>query len=220
MAQSEIRTVVESLGGAAAIGATVLLSPLLRPWYGRWGATHEERTRRLPGDDLVPSPRLQSTRAVTVRAPASGVWPWLVQMGQGRGGLYSHDRLENLAGCRIQSANRILPAFQHLEPGDHVRLGPEGYPFFVVESVDPGRALVLEAGAQEGAEAAARSTWVFVLDEVDEATSRLIVRNRLDYESTWVNRLIWRVFTDPISFVMERKMLLGVKRRAEATALE
>ena len=203
--------------GAAAIAAMVMLSPVLRPWYRRWGATDDEAECSLPGDDGVPQPRLQSTRVVTVTAPAAQVWPWLMQMGQGRGGLYSYDWLENLVGCDIHSARRIMPEFQQLDVGDLVRLGPEGYPFFVVDAVEPGRALVLRGGGAGGQEPSTATTWVFALDERKEETTRLIARNRLDYPPTLLNRLIWRVLTDPISFVMERKMLLGIKGRAEGT---
>jgi hypothetical protein len=136
-------------------------------------------------------------------------------MGQGRGGLYSYDWLENLVGCDMHSASRVLPELQQVEVGDLVRLGPEGYPFFIVDAVEPGRALVLRGGAAEGQPASIVTTWTFVLDEVKEGTTRLIVRNRLDYPPTLLNRLIWRVFTDPISFVMERKMLVGIKARVE-----
>jgi hypothetical protein len=207
---------VDTIVGAVATGATVLLSPLIRPWYCRWGATDEELERSLPGDDLVLEPRLETTRGVTIRASASKVWPWLVQMGQGRGGLYSYDRLENLVGCDIHSADRIIAEYQHLAVGDKVRLGPEGYPFFIVEGVEPGRALVLRSGMGDQQETSAVSSWVFFLDECRDGSTRLIARQRFAYEPGLGNLLIWRVFTDPISFVMERKMLLGIKQRAEA----
>jgi hypothetical protein len=206
---------LDGLAGAATIVAMVLLSPVLRSWYRRWGATDDEVERPLPGDDRVPQPRLQSTRAITVSATAAQVWPWLMQMGQGRGGLYSYDWLENLVGCDIHSASHIMPEFQRLGVGDLVRLGPEGYPFFIVDTVEPARALVLRGGVAEGQEPSVVTTWTFALDEVKEGTTRLIARNRLDYAPTLLNRLIWRVFTDPISFVMERKMLVGIKGRVE-----
>ena len=200
----------ENLAGAASIAITVLLSPLLRPWYSHWGATRDERQRELPGDELVPQPRLETTRAITIRASAEEIWPWLAQLGQGRGGFYSYDALENLARCDIHSADHILPDGQHVQRGDQVRLGPEGYPFYVVAAVQPDHALLLKTPT------GANGVWVFVLDEQRSGVTRLIARTRLDYEPSLANTLIWRGFTDPIAFVMERKMLQGIRARAEA----
>ena len=196
--------------GAVAIVASIVSSPLSRLWYSRWGATPAEVDMTLPGDELVPDPILENTRAITIHAPASEVWPWLVQMGQGRGGLYSYERLENLVGCDIHNADQVLPEHQHLQTGDKVRLMPEGKgPFFVVTGVEPERAIILSGDEPP-------TSWVFVLQTVDDHSTRVIVRWRFDYEPTAGNVLMWRVFTDPINFVMERKMLQGIKRRAEA----
>ena len=185
----------------------------LRPWHIRWGATDDEVARDLPGDQIVPRPRNRSTRAITIRAPAEAVWPWLAQLGQGRGGLYSYDWLENLTGCDIHSADRIIPELQGLRAGDTVRLGPQGYPAYPVAAVDPGRALALgDAGDLERGP----HSWVFVLEPIDAQTTRLIVRSRGDYPPTLANFIIWRAITEPLHFIMERKMLLGMKRRAEA----
>jgi hypothetical protein len=96
--------VFENLLGAFQVAGTLILSPVLRPWYNSWGVTEEEAARSLPGDELVPDPRLGYTRAITIQAPPERVWPWLIQIGQGRGGLYSYDGLENLVGCDIHSA--------------------------------------------------------------------------------------------------------------------
>ena len=164
----------------------------------------------LPGDELVPEPRLQTTWAITIQAPASEVWPWLAQLGQSRGGFYSYDALENMAGCNIHSTDRILSDVAPLQVGDQVRLGPEGYPYYVVAGIDPGQALILET--PEGV----NGMWSFILDQKAEQATRLITRTRLAYEPTVANVLIWRVFTNPISFVMGRGMLRGIKRRAEA----
>ena len=97
----------------------------------------------MPGDELVPDPVLLSTRSVTIDAAPSQVWPWLAQIGQGRGGLYSYDQLENLVGLDIHSADTLLPAQEQLTPGDLVRLGKPGSPCFGVVSVDVGRSMVL-----------------------------------------------------------------------------
>lgn len=205
-------TASEELFGAAAIALTVLASPLLRPWYRKWGATKNEMIKPLPGDQFVPEPILASTRAITIHAPAETVWPWLVQMGQGRGGLYSYQRLENLVGCDMHNADRILAEHQHIEVGDKIRLTPEGRgPFFVVSAVEPGRAVIL--GGDDPPTA-----WAFVLEPIDRKSTRLIIRFRQAYERTFGNVVGWRVFTDPISFWMERKMLQGIQSRAEAAA--
>ena len=205
-------TIIEEGLGAVAIAATIISSPLSRPWYSKWGATETEVKMSLPGDDQVPNPVLVSTRAITIQAPASAVWPWLVQMGQGRGGLYSYERLENLVGCDMHNADRTIIEHQHIEVGDKVRIVPEGRdPYFLVSAIEPDRAIIL--GGDDPP-----TTWAFILEHIDDNSTRLLVRWRQDYEPTPGKVIGWRVFTDPITFVMERKMLQGIKVRVEATA--
>ena len=204
-------TIIEEGLGALAIASCIVTSPLSRPWYSKWGATPEEVKMTLPGDEFVPSPVLVSTRAITIQAPASAVWPWLVQMGQGRGGLYSYERLENLVGCDMHNADRIIPEHQHLEVGDKIRLVPEGRePYFLVSAIQPGKAIIL--GGDDPP-----TTWAFVLEPIDDKTTRLIIRWRQDYEPTLGNVIGWRLVTDPITFVMERKLLQGIKLRVESS---
>ena len=210
-------TIVAEVLGALSIAGTIIASPLLRPWYRKWGASAEEVAMALPGDQLVPDPRLESTRAVTIQAPAARVWPWLVQMGQGRGGLYSYERLENLVGCDMHNADEILPHFQELNIGDQIRLGPEGYPAFEVAAIVPGIALILRGDTPNPAGKPTTWIWIFFLAPIDEQTSRLLLRSRLDYEPSPGNEISWRVFTDPIAFNMEREMLRGIRRRVEAS---
>jgi hypothetical protein len=203
-------TIIEEGLGAVTIAVTILASPLLRPWYSKWGASEAEVKKRMPGDDQVPDPTLESTRAITIQAPMAEVWPWLVQMGQGRGGLYSYERLENLVGCDMHNAERIIPEQQHLSVGDKVRLSQaDSTPYFVVTAIEPGRAIIL--GGDDPP-----TTWGFILEPIDENSTRLIIRFRQQYEPSLGNVIGWRVFTDPITFVMERKMLQGIKVRAEA----
>ena len=211
MANSQFNpTIVEEGLGALAIAASIVSSPFIRPWYSKWGATTAEAEMTLPGDEFVPQPNLVSTRAITIQAPASTIWSWLVQMGQGRGGLYTYERLENLVGCEMHNADRILPEHQHLEVGDKVRLVPEGRgPFFIVAAIEQRRAIILSGDDPP-------TTWAFILEPIDDHTTRLVIRWRQEYEPNFGNTLMWRVFTDPITFVMERKMLQGVKARAEA----
>ncbi len=135
--------VTDVLVGGSQVLASLLTAPVGRRRYNRWGALDGEVTDPMPGDGLVPQPQLGYTRAVEIAAPPQQVWPWLVQMGQGRGGLYSFDGLENLVGCDIHSADRVLPDHQVLQVGDLVRLGPVGYPCFRVAAVEPGASLVL-----------------------------------------------------------------------------
>jgi hypothetical protein len=97
---------------------------IVRPWHLRWGATGEDVRKRFPGDELVLHPTLESTRAVTIGAPTEEVWRWLVQLGQDRGGFYSYDRLENLAGADIHNLEQIGPQMQHLKVGDFVPMAP------------------------------------------------------------------------------------------------
>lgn len=215
-------SIFESLLGAIQVGGTLILSPVLRGWYNRWGAQPEEVQGTMPGDELVPAPMLGCTRAITIQAPVEEVWPWLAQLGQGRGGLYSYDGLENLAGCQIHSVDRIIPEYQNLEPGDLIRLGPKGYPCFSVVSSEPGRALIMVSAdpkseqvvsyTTERGKGYSIATWQFTLKALDEKTTRLFVRQRLAFSPDLT--LLWRL-TEPVSFVMERKMLLGIKHRAE-----
>ena len=126
---------------AIAVCASVAV---LRAQSLRWGATDEEVSLVLPGDELVPHADLRVTRAVTVDAAVAGVWPWIAQLGQGRGGFYSYDFLENLVGCDIHSADRIVAEWQSIEVGDEVNLYPGGG--LVVAGMKAGRALVLRGG--------------------------------------------------------------------------
>jgi hypothetical protein len=195
---------------AATVGSlapwTYLL--MIRPWHLRWGATEGETRRTLPGDELVPHPAWEATRAVDVRAPAAEIWPWLVQMGQGRGGLYTYDWLENLAGLDIHSTDRIIPELQHLEVGDSVRFAPEGGP--TVAAIEPNRSLTLRISGN--------FSWAFVLEETDELTTRLILRSRVDAKPRQLFALAYSLFVELPHFVMERRMLKGIKERAERAA--
>ena len=194
-------------------------APVTRRWYNRWHATDSELASPMRGDELVAEPLLGYTRAITIDVPPPHVWPWLVQMGRGRGGLYSYDGLENLIGCDIHSTRAILPEHQDLAVGDLIRLGPEGYPCFRVADIVPGAALVLvgvdpapphdvsAAGAPGG-----QSTWQWELRAADPGRTRLVVRQRLTYPRSM--SVLWHV-VEPVAFVMERRMMRGIKERAE-----
>jgi hypothetical protein len=225
---SDGRGLFENLGAALAIGVLLITKPLTYRFYQNWGATDAEAQRALPGDDLVPRYRSQFTRALTIHAPPSAVWPWLVQLGQERGGLYSYERLENLAGCQMRNADRIVPEFQSIHIGDTVRLGPKGYPLFRIAQIEPERLLAWAAADPKTEQVVAYtdpmpadyncSNWVFVLEAIEARTTRLLMRSRLDYNPpTLARRLLWGA-TDVIGFVMMRKMMLGIKAHAEASA--
>jgi hypothetical protein len=201
------------LAAAGAAVATYLL--LLRPWHLRWGASAAERDAPLPGDELVPDPDLVATRAIGIRAAAADVWPWVVQLGQGRGGFYSYDVLENLVGCEIHSADRIVPEWQEVRAGDEVRLHPE-VPLEVA-SVEPGSSLVLRGGVPVGETPAPYDfTWTFALLPATGGGTRLVVRERYAYRRRWAPLLVEPV--EAVSFLMTQKMLRGIRARAERDA--
>jgi len=198
-------------GGAFAIAAAVVAYPLL--WRKRcltWGATADEVSGQMPGDDLMPNPDLQTTRAITVEAPPGAIWPWLVQMGSGRGGAYTYDWIENLFALDMHSASEILPQFQDLKVGDALPLGSNA-PRLRVEVLDPNRALVVRS--EDG-----NWVWAFGLYP-DGKHTRLVSRNRMKTPGASAPaRLAYTVVMEPGSLVMERKMLLGIKQRAERLA--
>lgn len=206
---------------AAAAAATYVL--VVRPRLLKWGATTQEAAGPLPGDELVQTPRMQTTRAVTIAAPAERLWPWLVQLGAGRGGMYSYDALENAAGLGMHSADGILPEFQQLDVGDVIPLAPDvGIPVRRLETasvlalggtMDPRTGKITSSG---GAATGPRLElgWTFVLRPVDARNTRLLSRTRYDYSPLLLG-LVLRPLLEPLQFLMERRMLLGIKSRAE-----
>lgn len=210
----------------AASGLVGLVAfPALRIWYLRWGATDAELGATLPGDELVTRPVADMTRAVTVRASPAVIWSWLVQMGQGRGGLFSYDWLENLAGLDIHTLDRIVPELQKLEVGELVALGPGPNNGLLVAELEPERALVLrrcdgERGrpVDQGQARYVDLSWAFVLVPVDGHTTRLISRFRVAAKPRLLVALAYVLLMEFPHFVMERKMLLGIARRAEQSA--
>lgn len=199
------------VGAAAGAAAAAGYAWLVRPWHLRWGATDEEVAMTLPGDELTPEPQLNATHAITINAPVSTVWPWLVQIGQRRGGFYSYTWLENLVGCQMENAERVHLEWQELNVGDEVWLHPKAPPLRVL-FIEPERHLVLE------------KCWGFYLRPLDEHTTRLLIRGRGEFipyfKQAWLNTLYWRGLFEPAHFIMERRMLYGIKERAEAAALK
>lgn len=191
----------------AVLAATVSLGALYWAFVRRpvltWGATEAEAASRLPGDELLEDADGLSTRAIDISAPASAVWPWLAQMGPApRGGVYTYDWIENLLGLKMHSADTVLPQFQHPEVGDTIGFGPNR---MRLERVEPGRVLAWRSEDRNW-------VWSFVLSERD-GTTRLISRNR--FRLPTLAARIAMAPMEPGSLVMERKMLLGIKTRAE-----
>ena len=207
-----MRTATKVLTTAA--GTAVALETtrrLVRTPVLTWGATDEEAVRRLPGDELLEDADVVSTRAITIDAPPSAVWPWLVQMGSGRGGAYTYDWIENLFGLGMHSADTVHPEWQNLAVGDVIP-GRGSLSNMRVEVLEPERTLVLRS--EDGT-----WVWAFVLEELDGRT-RLLSRNRVAMPDPSLGDRIGMAVMEPGSLVMERKMLRGIKERAERLVAE
>lgn len=212
------------LGAAGGLLAAASYLLVIRPRMLAWGATKEEVERLLPGDELLPEPKLCATHAVTIQAPPYAVWPWLAQLGQGRGGFYSYDWIENLMGLDIHTASRILSEHQDIKVGDAIPLAPQGFSI-PVAIVEPESTLVLHGDTRQPGEGEAPPmkpgeflavTWGFYLFEREDSTTRFIERWKMDWNPSPVNTFFYRLFLEPGAFLMERKMMLGIKQRAEA----
>ena len=191
---------------AAAAGVAVYFR-FLRPWHLTWGATAQEASSEVTGDELMPDPDIVATRAVEIDAPPSAIWPWLVQMGPGRGGAYTYDWIERRLGIDIHTTDRVIPELQQLRVGDEIPM--PGYTMRV-ERLDPGRALVVQSSNHAW-------VWSFELRPVNGHT-RLISRNRFATAALPVRDKLAYPVIEPGSWVMERKMLLTIKQRAERLA--
>jgi hypothetical protein len=178
--------------------ATVIYALVIRPWHLRWGAEPEDQSRELPGDELLPQDGTRILHAVTINAPVEKVWPWLAQLGQDRGGFYSYEWLENLAGCEMKNADRIHPEWQHRALGETVHLHPAGG--LSVSVFEPGRAFGLEGWG------------TFALEPVGSGRTRLVARGGVP---RGIGAVAYGTLMEIPHFLMERKMLLGIKQRAE-----
>ena len=179
----------------------------LREWQMTWGATTEEVNRYMAGDELLMDPALNATRAVEIQAPPEHVWPWLVQMGYNRGGLYSFGKLDNGG---IASAERIIPEYQNLDVGDCI------LPLLKVVEIEPGRSMlwVFQRGAGPWQDA----TWSWGLYKTNDGHTRLVSRLRQQYTYHSLQEIIAWVIIDPMEIFMMRTTLLGIKRRVEAVS--
>ncbi|MEO7130516.1 MAG: SRPBCC family protein [Dermatophilaceae bacterium] len=223
MRRQVLRSTVVTAVGAVALGLLTLR------WSGlHWGATTGEVDEQLPGDEVVTEAGFATTRAITIGVPPERVWPWVVQLGQSRGGFYSYDWPPNLVGCDIHSVDEVVERWQHLAPGDTVWLHPKIA--LRVESINPGRSLVLRGpggpgggrptarGADpsraDGVDAPADFSWSFVVRPYPGLTTRLLVRERYAEAAKWPSLAAEALLA--VSSIMTRGMLLGIKKRAES----
>jgi hypothetical protein len=230
------RDVAQGACGVAVMAAG-LLTPFGRGRRGRWGVGARAAARRYPGDELVPRPRWSWTHGIQIEAQAEDVWPWIAQIGADRGGFYSYQWLENLVGCRVRNAGTIHPDWA-ARPGGELRLHPKAPPLRIV-SVEPGRALVAYmdpvpdmrgGGAGIGEPPATRdqapakdrwmtASWLFFIEPTGPARCRVISRYRCATSDDLVSRLQFGpAIIEPIGFAMDRRMLIGLKQRAERAA--
>lgn len=215
--------ILEGLEGIAIIVACYMTF-FLKSIRDRWGLSKSEANRPLPGDGLVKIPKSKFTHAININAPVKYVWPWIAQIGQGRGGFYSYEALENIIGLQIYNSDVVLPEFQNPKIGDTISFGPEGgYPLVICEY---RRAMAIENWfdldakkvydpGQSSPENYLHLTWLWYVEELNGHNSRFISRNRLDYSPSLKGDLIFGFLAEPIVFAMDRKMCLGIKKRAE-----
>jgi hypothetical protein len=194
---------------------------VVRPWHESWGATDEEVNEQLPGDELVAEPAGQVTRGITVEARPEQVWPWIIQIGADRGGFYSYDWLENLFRLDIHSADRSVPEWQQRAVDDLVHANAKGTGGWYVMDVRPNRVLVVKMADVKASRPARRDehwcrefVWTFVVTEGRNGTTRLLVRERVGFGNTLTQLVL--APTGFVSFVMTRRMMRGIKARAEA----
>lgn len=190
--------IVVGLGVAVVVVALYVAS--VGPWQRRWGTTDEELRRPMPGDDLLRPGAPSTTRAITIDASPRDVFPWLLQIGYGRGGWYSYDWIDN-DGKR--SVDRIDPALQDLAVGDRIQMLPGFGP--VVREIGTDHHIL------SGGEA---DTWCLLVEPTPEGGSRLVSRWRQDWPKGF-GTIVWTLLSDPGAFVMERKMLRTIRRLAE-----
>jgi hypothetical protein len=200
-----MRTVMP-LCGALGFGALYLL--VVRPRAARWGATDEESARPLPGDCIVTGRAYIATRAITIDAPPEDVWPWIVQMGSGRGGWYALDRLDNGG---VPSAEEIIPELQDLQVGDLIPMIPG-------KEVGP-RVLEMEPTQRMLWTTDVEFSWEWVLEPRDGGRTRLVSRIRERYPPLLSRKMLYALVASAGDVVMNRTQLKRIKRRAERLAL-
>lgn len=193
---------------------------LIRPRMLRRGATNEEVNRVLPGDEITPSKPFRSTMATTIHATPEEIWPWLVQTGWGRGAFYSYNRIEGLLGMDLHNADRIHTEWQDLEIGDTMWMSHPRrkslFPETKVARIDRNRALVFAIYGPEGTGEAPTGAWAFILNPIDQSSTRLISRLQVSSPSL-IGKLIFYGFEEPAHFIMQDGMFRGLKERVRQT---
>ena len=190
---------------------------IVRPLLIYWGATTEEIYAALPGDEYISSPEINTTKAVLVNAKPAEIWPWIVQMGQGRGGHYSYDWLENLFGFQMNSVLEILPEMQHLKAGDTVNFSA-GRKMVADKIAHEKYVLLLEHDDQQKKSEKTShplASWLIYLQLLENGDTHVISHIRYAYRPGILYFLKMRLFIELAGFIMERRMLLGIKERAE-----
>jgi hypothetical protein len=206
------------LGGSRM--AFALATPFLRGQRNRWGLDRATAARDLPGDELIDRPRWNWTHGIEIDAPAEAVWPWVAQIGADRGGFYSYQWLENLAGCRLRNTDRVHPEWE-VGAGQSLVLHPDIPPLHIA-SCERGRYLVAHAPADPYARASGQpwveASWLFLIEPLGPTRCRFVSRYRVAGSNDLTTRLSFGpTFAEAIGFAMDRRMLLGVKQRAEAS---
>jgi len=209
---------------AGAVAGAIGYVAFARPRHLKWGSTWRERSRVWAGDEFMPEPLTQSTRVITIHAPAERVWPWVAQIGQDRGGFYSYTSLENLVGAEMKNAEEIHPEWQHRNIGDKLWLGTpskfDGKAHLIVARWIPGRLMVLVAPPDwdriTAGKPADHTVWSFIVEPLSPKSCRLIARSLGGPAETTTGKLANFMFWEPAHFIMERGMLLGIKSRVEA----
>jgi hypothetical protein len=213
---------------AAALFAlfNVVYFSALRGWHLRWGATGAELSAVAPGDKLLADARPGATHAVTIHAAPEKIWPWLMQIGQDRGGFYSYTPLENLIGCEMPKVERIVPQWPARKVGETVWFATpkhyDGQAKMIAAVVDPGRAFVMVSAPDwrriQAGQPGREGSWGFTLEPAANGQTRLIARGRGASTQTFRSHLTNLFFWEPAHFIMERRMLLTIKRLAESTS--
>ncbi len=180
----------------------------IRPWQLRWGATDDEIKRSMPGDDIIDNPSFNATRAVTIKAPAENIYPWIVQMGVKRAGWYSYDLLDNLGR---PSAESILPEHQKIEVGDVIAMSPDGKQGMRVKDFNKNKWMLWWDNKGD-------SSWIWGIYVDGEVNSRLVTRVRTKYR-LFSPAIAFNLLIEFFDIIMMRKCMLGIKRRAEAISL-
>ena len=217
--RDDVHDVLEGIAGATVmVGA--LLTPFLRDARSHWGLDEKAAQRHYPGDELVPQPRWSWTHAVEIEAAAAAVWPWVAQIGADRAGFYSYQWLENIVGCAVSNAEVVHPEWE-VKVGQSLILHPAPEsPRLLVTDVHPGRYFVGYGAADRAAQARGESwvetSWLFYIEPLQENRCRFISRYRADSSDDLATRLSFGpTLVEPVGFAMDRRMLLGVKERAE-----